>query len=90
MNSFEIQETHIRVQPAPDNSQWLYIEATPWGKLLAQLLGQPVLVGTEWQLVHSRALDARLCQLTDFFIALRYQHPTLLQLELLPTEEGLL
>lgn len=88
MRTFNIQQTRIRVQPAPDAvTQQLRIQATPWGKQLAHILGQPQLVGEEFWLEHSPALDARLCLLTDLFIALRYQHPTLLQLHLFLEEE---
>jgi hypothetical protein len=37
-------------------------------------------------LPHSADLDARLCALIDTLIALRYHHPTLLQLSLFPEE----
>ena len=83
MDIFVVQETRIELQhTAGPVRQHIRIEATPWGTQLAQLLGVPQRQGDpHWLLEHTPALDLRLRSLTDLLIALRYRHPTLLQLE---------
>ncbi|MEA3310020.1 MAG: hypothetical protein U9Q70_11005 [Chloroflexota bacterium] len=92
MKTFIVQATRIELQhPADTGSQQIHIEATPWGERLAHLLSAtPQWEEGRWVVAHTSAVDARLRGLTDLLIALRYQHPTLLQLELTltPAEEA--
>ena len=88
MATYLIDQTTIQTAPDPQTDEpVLRIQATVWGRHLAQTLGT-----TEHQeqgfyiMPHSTELDARLCALIDMLIALRYHHPALLQLPLLPEE----
>jgi hypothetical protein len=88
MATYLIDQTTIQTDPDPQTgAPLLRIQATAWGRHLAETLGTVVREEAGFYVVpHSADLDARLCALIDTLIALRYHHPTLLQLSLFPKE----
>jgi hypothetical protein len=77
----------VGVQPMLDG-QHILIQHCDMGQRLACLLvmGQTDIVRRGdvlyWRVHHSREVDRLLMEVTDFFISIRYAHPTLVQLEL--------
>lgn len=86
MSIFYIAATCIRAHSDPESGQQtLHIQATALGTHLAHVLAGddvPTVSDGYFILPHNGALDARLCDLIDVGIALRYSHPQLLQLRL--------
>ena len=89
MKSFWIAGTLIQVSAGScTGQQCIRIQNTAFGGYLAQLLGSENLVSHEgyYQVDHTADVDELMCDLIDLFISLRYSHPRLLQLRLLPEE----
>ena len=83
MEAFTINHTTFRLQTAADpDTSVISVQATPFGRLLAQLLdGQPQPDG-DYLIQHTPELDGRMLAVIDALITLRYQHPTAVQLQL--------
>ncbi len=83
MEAFTVHDTTIRLQIAADlSAPLIHVQATPFGRLLAQLLdGQPQPDG-DYLIQHTPELDGRMLAVIDALITLRYQHPTAVQLQL--------
>jgi hypothetical protein len=82
-----LSDTGIGVQPTLDG-QDILIQHSAVGQRLACLLA-PVAAEMDrqdgalyWRIPHDREVDCLLTELIDLFIAIRYSHPTLVQLEL--------
>jgi hypothetical protein len=88
MATYLIDRTTIQTDPDPQTGEpVLRIQATAWGRHLAQTLGTAEHQEQGFYILpHSADLDARLCALIDTLIALRYHHPALLQLPLFAEE----
>jgi len=83
---FSVAETEIQLGPDPTTGEpVLRIQATPWGAHLAQVLAdQAPLPRAGYYIVpHAALVDSRLYALVEVFIAARYAHPGLLQLQLI-------
>ena len=85
----------VGVQPTPDGQDVL-IQHSDTGQSLACLLGfgkADVIRRAEtyyWCVTHDRQVDDLLVELIDLLISIRYAHPTMVQLELvLSDDEGM-
>ena len=77
MEAFTINHTTFRLQLTTDPDTSVFsVQATPFGRLLAQLLDGDYLIQ------HTPELDGRMLAVIDALITLRYQHPTAVQLQL--------
>ena len=82
---FSVANTEIQLGPDPaTGAPVLRIQATPWGAHLAQVLADqaPLPEAGYYSVPHAALVDSRLMALVDVFIAARYAHPELLQLQL--------
>ena len=68
--------------------QHIRVQDQAFGRRLAQLLGSESLISNEgfYDVDHTPEVDELICSLIDLFISLRYSHPQMLQLTLLPEE----
>lgn len=86
MSEFIIQGTRIWLQADEiTNEQIIHLEASPMGETLAKFLANAEKVtcdGVTYQVVHTPVVDDLILELIDALVAIRYQHPHYVQLQI--------
>lgn len=85
--TLNVQDTTIRLEPDPQTGgQTVRIQATDLGIHLAHLLGAVLMPDGMYVVTHSREVDHLAMELIDMLIAMRYSHPSFVQLRLAMNE----
>jgi hypothetical protein len=82
MNTFLVQDTQIHLTTDPSRgSQTIVIQDTDLGRRLASVLGSSKFVDGYLLLEHTPDLDELVVALVDVLVAMRYNHPRLMQIQ---------